>query len=524
MTNFSDFWGGARNKTNSKKKSFKLYIGRFFSIVFGISSTFWQILAKFFKRIIRLPKVLGRIDKIALLILFVIFFALLGYKINQDYIGRTKVIPASGGTYKEVLIGEAKYFNPILAKTDTDKVVNRLIYSGLTKIDKNTNLVPDLAKSWEISPDGKTYTFRLRTDVSWHDGNQFTSADVVSTIEAIKDQNIKSPYFEAWKDVNVEAPDGETVIFGLNNPYGPFLYNTNVGIIPAHIDPNTISASPVGTGPFKFLKVVSDKNNKIQEVIIDRSDLYYDQKPHIEKVDFQVANDESEAMELFLSRSISAIAGVKVEKEGVANYSFPTSRYFGLVFNLRDDRFKDENLRKKISAGEKFEPEFEFKLLIMDKPLVISAAGSLKESYSKQGIKITIDKKSAIDFQHLIEKKNFQAVLYGFDSGYDRDPYPFWHSSQAALGSNLSGFSDKSADILLEDARMTADAAVRNQKYDQFFALINEKVPTIFLPPQDFNFSVKDVIKDVDAIKGFEPQDHLNSLADWYIKTKRVKP
>jgi len=55
-------------------------------------------------------------------------------------------------------------------------------------------------------------------------------------------------------------------------------------------------------------------------------------------------------------------------------------------------------------------------------------------------------------------------------------------------------------------------------------AIFNDKVPAILLPPQDFNFSVKSNVMGIEAIKGYEPYDHFNSFADWYIKTKRVKP
>ena len=115
-------------------------------------------------------------------------------------------------------------------------------------------------------------------------------------------------------------------------------------------------------------------------------------------------------------------------------------------------------------------------------------------------------------------------MLYGFDPGYDRDPYPFWHTSEINGGMNYSGFSEKNADILLEDARMTVDPAIRNQKYDEFMNIINEKVPAIFYQNQDFIFSVKATVKGIEKIDGDEPWDHLNSIRDWYIKTKRVKP
>lgn len=524
MSNFADFWGSTKEKLKNKKKLFSTPKLKLPAKFFEILKIVKNFLREFWKRLLRLPKVLSRKDKLALLVILIVLLGLCGYKFQRDYLSKTKRVPTVGGQYKEAIIGEARYLNPILAKSDTDRTINKMIYSGLTKIDKNGSIVPDLAKNWEISSDGKTYNFTLKSGVFWHDGAELTSQDIVATIEAIKNQNIKSPYYDAWKDVEVEAPNKDSVIFKLNDPYGPFIYNTLVGIIPAHLDASLISSAPVGTGPYKFTKVVSGKDEKIKEVVLKRNDNYFDQRPYIEEVIFEIAEDENAAKKLFDTRSVTAIAGVKVEKNDVNNYSFSTSRYFGLVFNVRDEKFKDINLRKKIKAKENFESEFEFKITVLDKPLCVAQAEAIRNDYEKLNVKIDVEKKSAIDFQSIIEKRNFQAILYGFDSEYDRDPYEFWHSSQVTSGMNFSGFSEKDADILLEDARMTIDAGVRNQKYDQLFTILDDKALVIFYPNQDYRISIKNSIKGIESLKGSEPYDHLNSLADWYIKTKRIKP
>jgi ABC-type transport system substrate-binding protein len=352
----------------------------------------------------------------------------------------------------------------------------------------------------------------------------FSSADVIATILSIKDSSIKSPYFEAWKDIEVETPDEKTAIFHLANPYGPFIFNTLVGIIPAHLDSGSISASPIGTGPYKFTKVSSGKNNSINEVVIERSESYFGQKPYIKTVKFKIAKDENEAKSLFRSGSVDALSGLSVEGDDNVNYLYPTSRQFGLVFNLKNEKFADIANRNKIKNKEKSDPKFTFSLLVLDKPLSVSAAESLVKEYKDLGIEIGINKKSAIEYQDLLQKRTFEAVLYGFDTGYDRDPYPFWHSSQIEKGNNFAGLSNKNADILLEDARMATDSTLRNQKYDQFFAILNEQSVVIFLPAENFKVTIRHKVQNISTIKGYEPWDHLNGFSDWYLKTKRVKP
>lgn len=521
MDQMNSFWD---SKTEKKpKKKLKINFSRFKKGSVVLYSDTINLFKSFGHNLINLPKVLTKKDKFALLFLLIILAGLLGFKGYDHFFVRTKVVPNFGGTYKEVLIGEAKYLNPVIAKSESDRTINKLIYSGLTKIDKNGQIAPDIASSWEISADGKNYSFHLRDDVYWHDGAKLISADIAYTIEMIKSENLKSPYYDFWKDVEVETPDEATVIYKLKNPYGPFVYNTVLGLIPEHVGFNSISSSPVGTGPYEFEKAVSGNNNMVKEIKLTSNKKYYGSRAYIDDVSFLLASDETEAKNLF-KNDAQAISGLEMTDEDYVNYSFGTSRVLGMIFNLRDAKLKDEALRKKIVGTEKIDPAIDLTLTVLDKSIHIAQAESIKKEYADRGININIQKLSAIDFQKVLDKKNFQLLLYGFDYGYDRDSYVYWHTSQIATGSNLAGFSNKEADILLEDARSSTDSTVRNQKYDQFFTIIKDKAVAVFYPAQRYNLTVKHEVKGIDGLFGFEPQDHLNYFSEWYIKTKRVNP
>ena len=521
MDQKNNFWDLKTEKKSKKKLKFNF--SRFQKGSFVLYRDTISTFKTFGQNLVRLPKVLTKKDKFALLLLTIILVGLLGFKGYDHFFVRTKIVPNFGGSYKEVLVGEAKYLNPIIAKSESDRTVNKLIYSGLTKIDKNGQIAPDIASSWEISADNKNYNFHLKNNVYWQDGAKFTSADVAYTIEMIKSENLKSPYYDFWKDVTVEAPDELTVIFNLKSPYGPFIYNTVLGLIPEHIGFNSISSSPVGTGPYKFKKAISGDNSKIKEIQLESNKDYYDSRAYIDNVSILIASDETEAKKLF-ENDAQAISGLEITGKSYVNYSFETSRVLGMIFNLRDEKLKDEALRKKIVGTEKIDPALDLTLTVLDKPIHVAQAESIKKSYADRGININIQKLSAIDFQKVLDKKNFQLILYGFDYGYDRDSYVYWHTSQIATGSNLAGFSNKEADILLEDARTSTDSTVRNQKYDQFFAIIKDRAVAVFYPAQKYNLTVKSKVKGIDNLFGFEPQDHLNYFSEWYIKTKRINP
>ena len=89
--------------------------------------------------------------------------------------------PARGGTAVEALVGQASVLNPLFETNETTRDVNSLIYQGLTTIDSHQNVVGQLASGWAISPDHLTYTFDIRSDVKWADGEPFGVDDVLFT-------------------------------------------------------------------------------------------------------------------------------------------------------------------------------------------------------------------------------------------------------------------------------------------------------------------------------------------------------
>ena len=98
--------------------------------------------------------------------------------------------PAPGGTYVEGMVGSPQYVNPLLCQyNDVDRDLCTLVFSGLLRFDEHGQLQPDLADSWEVSPDGLVYTFRLRPNARWHDNRPVTADDVIYTIKLLQDPN-----------------------------------------------------------------------------------------------------------------------------------------------------------------------------------------------------------------------------------------------------------------------------------------------------------------------------------------------
>jgi len=129
------------------------------------------------------------------------------------------------------------------------------LYEGLVRIDRNGRVQPLLAKSWEVSPDGLTYTFRLQQGVKFHDGTAFDSADVKFAFDRARAPNSTNAQKQIFAPIeSVETPDAATVIIKLKQPSGNFLYFLGWGdaVIVAPETAENNKSNPVGTGPFKF--------------------------------------------------------------------------------------------------------------------------------------------------------------------------------------------------------------------------------------------------------------------------------
>ena len=122
--------------------------------------------------------------------------------------------------------------------------------------------------------------------------------------------------------------------------------------------------------------------------------------------------------------------------------------------------------------------------------------------------------------QEALSKKDYELLLFGFDFGYDPDPYVFWHSSQME-NMNFAGFSDKNSDILLEDARMLTDYTARNAKYNQFFDTIKNEALGVFYDPITFSYAVKPEVKNA-KVNSSEVDYRYDGIEKWYLKTKRI--
>jgi peptide/nickel transport system substrate-binding protein len=229
--------------------------------------------------------------------------------------------PVAGGVHSEALIGQIIRLNPILdSSNQPDRDIDRLIYHGLLHFDSRGFPVPDLAKSWAISADATLYTFTLRDDGVWHDGEPVASDDIVYTYSKLQDTDYPGPedIHELWSQVNIIRLDDRRVQFQLPEPFAPFLDYLTVGLLPDHLL-RGVSASdlidhpfnldPVGTGPFYLDQYILEENI-ITGVSLVAFDEFYGQQPFLERIEFRLFENEQDALKAYYNGEVKGIGHI----------------------------------------------------------------------------------------------------------------------------------------------------------------------------------------------------------------------
>jgi peptide/nickel transport system substrate-binding protein len=198
--------------------------------------------------------------------------------------------PQYGGSIIVAVSADPGGLNPAITTQGGVHLVCGSIFSGLVAHDFDLNPVPDVAESWEVSPDGRTYTFHLARDIEFHDGVALTSEDVRFTFEEMLLKYHSRTRTSIGDNLRrILTPDAHTVVFEFERPYAAFLQLldvTNAPVMPKHLykgtDPltNPHNTRPVGSGPFKFQEWL-----KGDHLTLTKNEKYFKKgKPYLDRI------------------------------------------------------------------------------------------------------------------------------------------------------------------------------------------------------------------------------------------------
>lgn len=488
---------------------------------------------------------------------------------NPDSAGEMSLVYGSGD-YTRI--------NPAM---DEHGEINILLFNGLTAHDGNNQIVPGLAKSWVFQEETCTYEFSLEKDVKWHDGQPFTAADVKFTVEAIMNPENASENAPNFEDVEqITVVDDHTVSFKLAAPNVAFLDYMTMAILPKHLlegedmQTSDFFQKPVGTGPYKL-----EEWDSGQFITLKRNENYFKGAGKIDTIIFKIVpDDNAKAMqmqsgELDLALLTPKDADSFEGKEGYAVYDMKTSDYRGVLFNFKNDYWKNNRdiipaicygidrqaiveavtlgsgvpaygpLQRNIYNNEAVE-HYDYS---PDKAKeILETAGSAMGTdgfYYRSGEKLAftisvgagdqvrIDMAQAVaqqlreigidvnvEIPAQVDWNTQMAYLIGWGSPFDADDHTY-KVFAADKGANYSGYSNAMVDEYLTQARQSADTAVRQEAYANFQEELAKDPPFAFICYVDADYVADSGLQGISkaTIMGHHGVGIFWNVTEWSI-------
>ncbi len=260
--------------------------------------------------------------------------------------------PVRGGTVRVGIPGSAATFDPNVAIILEAIWPCELLYSSLVRINAEMGVEPDLALSWESNEAADEWTFQLREGVKWHDGEDFSSEDVVATVERILDPELASAFRANILMIEeMETPSPTEIIFRLSAPYAEFpelLGNYQARITPAGRSEN-LATDPIGTGPYVLAEHVPG-----ERTVLRRFDDYFDTEGQgfLDEIQYLAIPEEatkaaaltSGGIELaneFLPTTLPTIEGAP----GITTAEIITGGHQPIVMDVTEEPFGDVRVR-----------------------------------------------------------------------------------------------------------------------------------------------------------------------------------
>ena len=456
---------------------------------------------------------------------------------------------AEGGTLVAAISGEPDQLDPHMTSAYPSFQVLENVYDTLVQPgDPPTEAEPALAESWETSDDELTWTFSLREDVVWHDGEPFTADDVVFSFERIAEEGLNAARFDTVEDVT--AVDEHTVELQLSQPTPNLL--TQIGafkgmaIVPQRIvEDGTIGQEPVGTGPFRFVSYTEGS-----DLELEANPDYWGEGPFVDGVEFRFISEGTVAMTNLQGGQVDWTDNVPPQdvesvlaSDELESGSEPSGDFWYFAFNQNRPPFDDVEVRRALSFAVDREavaqaahfgaarpnqtaiPEgnpwhydyapFEYDLDTAEQMLAdagaedlsvelmvttefeqtIQAAQVIESDWSQIGVDVSIQ---VLDFTEWLDRQGqgeFDALLLGWLGNID--PYDFYHLQHHSEGIfNSQGYANEEVDRLLDEASIETDEAQRKELYDQAVELIVDEVSYGFLYNPDVVAAWQPVVQD----------------------------
>ena len=412
----------------------------------------------------------------------------------------------------------------IVTAFSSTQIVKDTIYEGLTKVDQDLRIIPGLARSWNISEDGRTYIFNLVKNAKFHNGKPLEALDVVSSFHRVQSKQIGSPIASRITTVStIKAADPSTVVITLKKPSAPFLTAiSSLAIVPRSFekDKDSLQQTPVGTGPFMF-----DEWQPNGYILLKKNPSYWKKElPKLDGVKFHIV-PESMTRQVGLSSGQYHIlpnidASAAIQLEGQANIQMQQVlelSYTLIGMNVSKPPFNNPKVREALnyalnreqivqaalfgagqvggplspaltdwtldvsqfacyeSSSQKAKSLLEeadlkqpvkFTLLVLPFQVTKDIAQIVQAQLSEAGFQVELDIPELGKFVQAWKNSNFDAFISINGGSPDPDGY-FYRTFRSDGSTNIFKYKNSQIDQLLDDGRNTVNKSDRQKIYTE---------------------------------------------------------
>ncbi len=452
--------------------------------------------------------------------------------------------------------GSPAGLDPHVVPAFNTELINKNIYEGLTAIDKDLKIQPSLAVSWTISKDGLSYRFKLKPGVKFHNGKALGAADVVASLNRIRDPKTGSPYASRLSMVKEIVADKGEVVINLNTPSLPLVGQLEaLAIVPAESVANAadLQRNPMGTGPFKFDKWVTDayvslvKNPEYHMAGLPKlSGLKFNIVPEASTRQAGMANGTYQFFPSVDAVTINTLA----RAPGVVTAKVPDLGYSLVGMNVSKPPFDNPKVREALNyALNRHEivrgvylgrasiaaplpaaltewavpyselpcyqssPDKAKALLreagvtmplaitinVLPNPVAKDTAEIVQAQLEKGGFKVTLLAQEIGKFVADWRASNFTAFVSLNGGGVDPDDY-FYRTFYTGSSTNVFKFSSPEIDKLLDSGRAAVNKVERKKIYDTVQKNLACQGPIAFLANGDLFTAMRSNVKNFDPI------------------------
>lgn len=481
----------------------------------------------------------------------------IGYFINTQ----TIQVPAYGGRWREGVVGQPVFVNPVISSNEIDHDIANLIFDDLEGLSTVIRSEETLAK----------WTVRLKEDLKWSDGKRITSDDIIFTFDTITNSESRSPLSASFYGARAMRVSELETTFILPSDYAFFGETlSSLRIIPKHIFINIPPANfglslyarePIGSGPYKFRSYAKEANGFINQYIVTINHNYHGKKPYINDIIFKFYNNEDDLIRSFNNNDIDGFAlsdPSLLDKIAVmkSNHAIPAKRYYTVFLNpVTITHFENKSIREALSltvprdqitenifkgfAKPSFGPlientlpykdvasnaldGLELRLSVPDVAPMRNIAEKLKTAWEAYGAIIHISILRPSDVRLSIRNRDYDALLFGNILNIEKDLYSFWHSTNRFYpNQNLAFFNNKDADLLMKNIRGEADETKRETYLKEISNIITNNIGAIFIVFPDYLYVTSPRLKGFEAEKSAMISNRFNNVSDWYLNTHR---